>query len=212
MEKHLSFEDIIELEKQKRTNLVNSCGGFKSVCLIATCDSKGQKNVAPFNSLVHIGASPPLIGFIIRPDSVERHTLMNILETGYFTINHLNEGIYRQAHQASARYAKEISEFEAVGLRPIQKDDFPAPYVMESIIKMGVTFRERVNIYANGTILIIGHITHLYFPDDCLTADAFLDLEKATTITCSGLDCYHRTQKIERLSYAKTDKNLTTIG
>ena len=116
METYLSFDDLMALEKQKRANLVNSTGGFKSVCLIGTTDNMGNRNLAPFNSIVHIGASPPLIAFIMRPDSVERHTLSNIIDTGYYTINHLNERIYRQAHQTSARYPKEISEFDAVGL------------------------------------------------------------------------------------------------
>lgn len=76
----------------------------------------GQTNLAIFNSLVHIGANPPLIGFVVRPDSAERHTLNNILETGFYTINHINENIYKQAHQTSARYPEEISEFAATGL------------------------------------------------------------------------------------------------
>jgi len=36
-----------------------------------------------------------------------------------------------------------------------------------------------------------------------LQSDGFIDLENAETITCSGLDSYHKTQKIWRLSYAK---------
>jgi hypothetical protein len=30
-------------------------------------------------------------------------------------------------------------------------------------------------------------------------------LEAAGTLTCSGLDAYHKTEKISRLSYAKVD-------
>jgi hypothetical protein len=37
-------------------------------------------------------------------------------------------------------------------------------------------------------------------------SDGFIDLENAGTITVSGLDSYHSTKKIERLSYAKKDK------
>ena len=199
------------LEKQERTNLVNSCSGFKSICLIGTNDQNGHTNVAPFNSIVHIGASPPLIGFIIRPDSVERHTLMNIIDTSSYTINHVNDRIYRKAHQTSARYPKETSEFDAVGLLAEYKNGFPAPFVKESAVKMGVAFRERIDLSINGTILVIGQITDLYFPENCLEKDAFLDLEKAATITCSGLDSYHKTERIERLSYAKPTKELTRI-
>jgi len=212
MEKHISYHDLMEMNKSERTNLVNSVGGFKSVCLIGTKDRQGMTNLAVFNSIVHIGASPPLIGFVVRPDSVVRHTLSNILETGCYTINHLNETIFKKGHQTSARYAKEISEFKAVGLTENYKDDFLAPYVKESNIQLGVKFKERKDISINGTILIIGQIDHLYFPNNCLCEDAFLDLEKANTITCSGLDSYHKTNRLDRLSYAKPDKELKSIS
>ena len=129
METHLSFDELMAMEKRQRANLVNSSGGFKSVCLIGTINKAGLTNLAPFSSIVHIGASPPLIAFIVRPDSVDRHTLSNLLATGYYTINHLNEAIYKKGHQASARYPEEISEFDAVGLTTVYKHDFLAPYV-----------------------------------------------------------------------------------
>jgi flavin reductase (DIM6/NTAB) family NADH-FMN oxidoreductase RutF len=211
METHLSFENIMAMDKQERTNLVNSAGGFKSLCLIATVNKSGQTNLAPFNSIIHIGASPPLIAFIVRPDSVERHTLSNILETGVYAINHLNESIYKKGHQTSARYPKEISEFDASGLTAEYKHGFKAPYVAESAVQLGVQFKERIDLTINGTILIIGQIQHLYFPENCLGHDAFLDLEKANTITCSGLDSYHKTQRLDRLRYAKPGVELTSL-
>ena len=123
--------ELMQMEQRERAHLINSVGGFKSVCLIGTVDGAGKNNLAIFNSIVHIGANPPLISFIMRPDSVERHTLSNILSVGYYTINHLNEAIYKQAHQTSARYPKEISEFDATGLTPEFKNEFKAPYVVK---------------------------------------------------------------------------------
>jgi flavin reductase (DIM6/NTAB) family NADH-FMN oxidoreductase RutF len=203
MKTKLTYDQIMEMEQRQRAHLVNSVGGFKSVCLIGTIDVLGNTNLAIFNSIVHIGANPPLISFIMRPDSVERHTLSNILSIGSYTINHLNEEIYKQAHQTSARYPKEVSEFEVTGLTPAYKDNFTAPYVLESNIQIGVEFKERINLTINNTIMIIGEIKEMYFPSDCLLADGFLDIEKAGTIACSGLDSYHFTNRLERLPYAK---------
>jgi flavin reductase (DIM6/NTAB) family NADH-FMN oxidoreductase RutF len=193
----------MQMEQRERAHLINSVGGFKSVCLIGTVDEAGQTNLAIFNSIVHIGANPPLISFIMRPDSVERHTLANILSTGYYTMNHLNESIYKQAHQTSARYTKEISEFDATGLTAEYKNEFKAPYVGESTIQLGIEFKERINLTINNTIMIIGEIKEIYFPTACLQADGYLDIEKAGTIACTGLDSYHSTNRLERLPYAK---------
>ncbi|RYF96590.1 MAG: flavin oxidoreductase, partial [Chitinophagaceae bacterium] len=83
-QKEITKADLMEMEQRKRAHLINSVGGFKSVCLIGTTDNAAQTNLAIFSSIVHIGANPPLICFIMRPDSVERHTLANILETGVY--------------------------------------------------------------------------------------------------------------------------------
>jgi len=203
MKTQITNTELMQMEQRERAHLINSVGGFKSVCLIGTVDEAGQTNLAIFNSIVHIGANPPLISFIMRPDSVERHTLANILNVGYYTINHLNETIYKQAHQTSARYPKEVSEFDSTGLTPEFKNDFKAPFVAESQIQLGIEFKERINLTINNTIMIIGEIKEIYFPTDCLLEDGYLDIEKAGTIACTGLDSYHLTQRLERLPYAK---------
>lgn len=203
MKTQLTYEALMQMEQRQRAHLINSVGGFKSVCLIGTTDIEGQHNLAIFNSIVHIGANPPLISFIMRPDSVERHTLSNILSIGYYTINHINESIYKQAHQTSARYPKEVSEFEVTGLTAEYKNTFKAPYVKESHIQLGIEFKERINLSINNTIMIIGEIKEMYFPTDCLQSDGYIDIEKAGTIACTGLDSYHSTNRIERLPYAK---------
>ncbi|WP_333600375.1 flavin reductase family protein [Flavobacterium sp.] len=211
MQKHISLDAIMAMDKQERVHFINSLGGFKSVSLVGTVAKDGKTNLAIFSSLIHIGANPPLIALIFRPSPPERNTLSNILETGFYTLNHINEAIYQQAHQTSARYEKEISEFDETGLTPEYKNDFKAPFVKESLVQIGMAFREKIDITINTTIMVIGEIAEVYFPEKCLSKDGFIDLEKANTITCSGLDSYHKTIQLDRLSYAKPNKELTSI-
>jgi flavin reductase (DIM6/NTAB) family NADH-FMN oxidoreductase RutF len=211
MEKTFRLDDILALERLTRTNLINSIGGFKSVGLIGTQNKLGQTNLSIFSSIVHIGAHPPLIGLIFRPGNPMRDTLANILETGYYTINHIHEGILSQAHQTSAHYPADQSEFDAVGLTPYYDAAIPAPFVAESKIQLGVQFKEQVDITSNNTHLIIGEIVYLKVPENCLGSDGFVHLDKANTLTCSGLDAYHSTNTVNRYSYAKPDKDLTSL-
>ena len=199
----LSNAQIMDMEQRKRAQLINSISGFRSVALIGTTDTKGQTNLAIFSSIIHIGSNPPLLSFIMRPDSVERHTLTNIMETGFYTINHINADIYEKAHQTSARYPKNVSEFDAAQLTPAFKNDFVAPFVAESHIQIGMEFKERINISINQTSMIIGEIKFVHYPDNCLLDDGFVDIEKAGTITSSGVDSYHTTQLLQKLEYAK---------
>ena len=204
--KHFTSSDIEQMAQRERAAFINSLSGFKSASLIGTRDSQGNNNLAIFSSVVHIGSNPALIGFISRPDGSSRHTLENIMETQCFTINHIHSGIYKQAHQSSARYPREISEFDAVGLTAEFSQLLTAPYVQESRIKYGLSFAEKYDISINNTILVIGKVLEIFLPADCLLAQGALDIEKADSISISGLDSYHRTQKIGRLSYAKPDK------
>ena len=208
---NFNSEDLMALEKHKRAHFINSLGGFKSVSLVGTSDKEGNSNLAVFSSIFHIGANPPLIGLIFRPSPPERNTFANIIETGFYTLNHINETIYNQAHQTSARYDKGISEFEITGLNREYKDGFFAPYVTESNIQLGIEFKEKIDISINNTTLIIGEIIQVYIPEDCLYEDGFVDIEKANSITCSGLDSYHKTVQLDRLSYAKPNQDLTSL-
>lgn len=208
---HIDYNQILQLEKQKRVHLINSLGGFKSVALVGTSDENKNTNLSIFSSFFHLGANPPLIGMIFRPSPPERDTMRNILDTGFYTINHINESIFKKAHQTSARYDKGVSEFDATGLNSEYKNDFFAPFVVESKVQLGIEFKERIDISINNTTMIVGEIVQIYIPENCLLEDGFIDIEKANTITCSGLDSYHKTIQLDRLSYAKPDKEITSL-
>jgi flavin reductase (DIM6/NTAB) family NADH-FMN oxidoreductase RutF len=205
MKQQFFLDDILNFDQRYRATFINSLGGFKSVALIGTVNGGGQTNLAIFNSLFHLGANPPLFGLMVRPNSVERHTLNNILETGEFTVNHITENFYKQAHQTSARYAHNISEFDATGLTAEYKEHVKAPFVKESNIQIGAEFLRKIDINENGTIIIIAKITSVTIPQNCIGTDGCIDIEKAGTITCAGLDGYYTTSRLARLSYAKAD-------
>ncbi len=207
----ITKEALLNYDKRYRTHLVNSLNGYKSANLLGTVDQQGQTNLAIFSSVIHMGSNPPLLGHITRPDSVSRHTLENIRETGFYTINHIHTGIIEQAHQTSARYDKNVSEFKAVGLTEAYIDQFFAPFVGEAYIKIGMEVREIIPIQTNDTLLVVGEIQMISLPQSVLLEDGKLDLEQAHTVAISGLDAYHQTDQIKRLSYAKVDKKLELL-
>ena len=76
---HFDEEQIENLDKIFRINLINSCSGYKSANLIGTISDKGVKNLAVFSSITHLGSNPPLLGFFLRPtEIVPRHTYLNL--------------------------------------------------------------------------------------------------------------------------------------
>jgi len=194
---------------RKRAKFINSLSGFKSANLIATQNKLGQHNLAMFSSVVHLGASPALVGFVMRPDNDERHTLNNIIETGYYTINQVSADFYRQAHQTSARYSKHQSEFQETNLSPLYIDGFNVPFVKESKLKYVVKLQQIMPISLNNTQFIIGEIIHVMCEEKAMQRDGYIDIEALKTVTVSGSDSYHRTQSLTRLNYAKPNVVLT---
>lgn len=203
--------DFEQMPQLFRTQFFNSLTGSKSINLVGTINTTGQTNLAIFAQVFHLGADPSLIGMIVRPDSVPRHSLENIEETHVFTLNHIKPNFIEQAHQTSARYDKTISEFDVVGLSPYFTDALMAPYVKESDIRIGLKYVEKIQLKSNNTVLVVGEIIELMLPEKSVGEDGFIDLHAAGTITGSGLDAYYSTNKLQRLSYAKPDKALTQI-
>lgn len=203
---------IQNLEKTFRVNFVNSLSGFKSINLCGSISEDKTENLAIFNSVIHVGSEPPLMGLLVRPPVIPRDTLNNIRSSGYFSLNHILEDFYFKAHQTAAKYNSDKSEFEAVGLKAEYSDALPAPYVKESAIKIGLRLAEEHTIESNGTIFLVGEIIETIVPSRCLLSDGLIDLAMAGTITTSGLDTYYRTQKIARLSAANPGKELNKIG
>ncbi len=201
----LTASDLSNLEKLARVQLANSLPGAKPICLIGTTNGAGQMNLAPFSSVIHLGSDPCLLGMVSRPDLVERHTLSNILETRQWTINHLHPQILDQAHQCSARYPREASEFAATGLTQYFHPSFNAPFVVESRLRIGMELEDVITIPANGTQLIIGRVVLVQIADGLLSTDGSINLVELDSLVCTALDTYFRIQPLARLEYARPE-------
>ncbi|MFD1145062.1 flavin reductase family protein [Larkinella insperata] len=201
---HLTKEDLDNTERIRRLNIINSVTGIKPANLIGTVSNQGQSNLAIFSSVVHLGSNPALLGFVLRPErDAGQHTYENILETGYYTINHVHEDFIEQAHYTSAKFKREESEFDQCHLTEEYLSGFQAPFVKESSLKMGMKFLQGLPIELNGTMLIIGQIEHLIVPDEAVDEEGHFDLSRVNDAGISGLNTYYRLTKIGQFPYAR---------
>ena len=200
---YFSESDIENLEHIYKINLINSCSGYKSANLIGTKSVDGIENVAVFSSVTHIGSSPAMLGFFLRPTTVIRNTYENLKSTGFYTINHIHQNITEEAHHTSAKYDASISEFDATNLKPEYKSEFVAPFVKEAPIQLAMQFIEEYNIKANNTILVIGKIVGLYINGDLVEDDGFVNLTKAKVAAINGLDGYVIPETKTRYGYQR---------
>ncbi len=203
---HFNIDDINRLNHLYKINLINSCAGYKSANLIATKSNKNNTNVAIFSSIIHLGSAPPLLGFILRPTTVPRNTYENIMETGFYTINHIHKEILKDAHHTSAKYKRDISEFDVTNLETDYKNSFFPPYVKDCPIQIGMKYVEEYDIKSNNTKLIVGEIQELYIEEKLIKEDGFVNLSEGNIATINGLNGYAIPTLKERFEYQRPIK------
>ena len=84
-----------------------------------------------FSSVTHVGSNPPILGFICRPTTVTRDTYTNIKETGFYTINHIQESNFKEGQYELVffvdDYFKKITETPKI------------PFLDDVVIKFGIS-------------------------------------------------------------------------
>ena len=199
----LDKNDFQVLSRVPRLNLINSCMGFKSANLIGTISKTGLPNLAVFSSVTHLGSDPALIGFILRPTTVPRHTYSNIKDSKCFSVNAISESLIAKAHQTSANYPNDVNEFEVTGIESEWKEGISIPFVKESPIQLLCKYVNEYEIKENGTIHVIASIEKIFVKEDLLSDDHWIKLDKGQVVAINGLDGYVKTELIERFPYAR---------
>jgi flavin reductase (DIM6/NTAB) family NADH-FMN oxidoreductase RutF len=203
---NLNKTEIENLEKKYRLNLINSISGIKSANLIGTKSKDGQENLAIFSSVVHLGSNPAQLAFVLRPqEERETDTFKNIKETEVYTINHVPENLIKNAHYTSAKVAHEVSEFEKMAIEKEYFDDFFAPFVKESPVKIGMKLDQMIEL-PNNCRFIIGTVQNLILDDETVNDLGQIDLEVCNSTGISGLNTYYSLKKLDTFPYVRENE------
>jgi len=203
---YLNKDSIQQLEKFNRINLMNSITGISPANLIGTISKDSIENLAIFSSVVHLGSNPPLMGFVLRPTKENtRDTYENIIATNKFTINHINSDMIERSHYTSVKFDKNESEFQKCRLKAEYLNNFLAPYVKDSYVKIGLNLEDIQLIKSNGCRLIIGRIERLYVPDSTIHKNGNIQLDLSNSIGVGGLNTYYSLDKIAEYPYARVN-------
>ena len=202
----ISLEDINSWDSRQRANIINSLSGYKSPLLLASGDEKNP-NIGIFSNVFHIGSNPPHLGIFFRPagEGIQRDSLKNILQYKHFTLNYISENQIELAHQSSARYPEQTSEFKELGLTPIFHQGIKAPTIKESKLSVVLELAEHIPVNVNNTSIVVGKIISIISSSPLITND-ILELENFSNVAVKGIDTYYSVSKKARLSYAKPEK------
>ena len=198
--------DIKNLDKVYRLNLINSITGIKPANLIVTRSKDEVDNVAIFSSVVHLGSNPAMIGFVMRPQSnINSDTYQNILDTKCYTINHITEKIYKKAHMTSGK--TDQSEFDILDIDK-ESCDFRVPFIKRSPVQIGMKLLKTIDL-PNKCIFIIGEPKIIIINDKIITSEGKINLSSGNIVGLSGLDGYYNLNYLDSLEYVR---NLNDIN
>ena len=217
----ICHKEIESLSKKQRVNIVNALPGVRPVVLVGTVKKRVKEtdnlkpkdgNLAVFSSLVHLGSDPALFGIFVRPEvnpktpdtKFERQTLQNIRKHGYFTVNHIPIGDVETAHQCSAPYKSQQSEFIKSDLPCEYFKNIPAPFVESSPLAMALEFVREEKLGENGVVFVVGALRKIRVLEDFdKDHEYLLHPQHMGTVGVFGLGSYCRIEEVARLPKAR---------
>jgi len=135
----------------------------RPIALVATVDSEGRTNLAPFSFFTIVSSNPPCLAFAPQRSGRTgelKDTLLNVQATGEFVVAVVTEELADKVNKAAARLPRGTSEFTHAGLTPAKASRIAAPLVAESPVNIECRVVE-VRTYGEGPgagSLVVGEI------------------------------------------------------
>lgn len=170
----------------------------RPIALVSSIDVEGRINLSPFSFFNAFGANPPIVA--ISPafrgtDGTPKHTYMNIVATGEFTVSAVDYSMLQQINLASSDYPAGVDEFVKAGFSPLPSGLVTPPGVAESPFVMECKLLhvyETSGLPASGNLLI-GEVVRFHVRESAFTDDR-IDPHKLDLIARMGYNWYCRAQ------------------
>jgi len=137
----------------------------RPIAFVSTRGRDGVDNAAPFSFFNVLAEDPPVVIVSIerRSDGRSKDSGRNILETGEFVVNMVDEALLDRMHLCSVEFPAEVSEFAQAGLTAAPARQVAAPRIAEAPVSMECRLHTRVPFAKRD--LVIGEIVWLHVRD-----------------------------------------------
>lgn len=192
---------IESLERGFRRDWFNRLGGTRLAWLLGSWSDTFGQNLGLFSNVVHLGANPPLLGLVFRPETVRRDSLQNIRDTRLFSLNTVELNEVERAHQTSAKYEAHINEFEAVGMEAEVHEGSPLPYVKNALLQLTME-PVRWHEMSNGCTFLEARAIRVRLAKESCDTAGLPDV--SNWLHVNGLDRYMRTEAWKKMPHARS--------
>jgi len=168
-----------QLERAKRYKLLVSLVVPRPIALVTTQENEGVVNCAPFSFFNVLADEPPIVIISIedRDSGPMKDTSRNILATGEFVVNLVDEAIVEKMHNCSVDYPAGVSEIEMVGFTTSPSSHVKPPRLAEAPASLECTLHTKIEMETRR--ILIGQVRHLHVRDELVDAGTLrVDMDK----------------------------------
>lgn len=188
--------------------IVAGCIVPRPIGFVSTVSAGGIPNAAPFSFFNGVSHAPPLLCLSIakrEDDSGPKDTLANILETGEFVVNVVDEDLAEAQDRCAQRFPPKVDEIQAIGLTPVPSVAVKAPAILESPVNFECRLVQHVALPESAYTLVIGRIFHFHIRADILLPNGYIDPQRLQAVGRMTGNSYAFTRDIFTLKHNTFD-------
>jgi flavin reductase (DIM6/NTAB) family NADH-FMN oxidoreductase RutF len=161
--------DVSQISNIERYKLMIGLVYPRPIALVSTWSPNNVANCAPFSYFNAMCEEPMLVvlSFNARSDGKTKHSLANLLRTGEFVVNLVDEGVANGMHLSSQEFPEEVSEFTEAGFTVAPCRVIDQPRIAEAPASFECRLFRRIEV---GPVrdIILGEIVHVHARDDVI--------------------------------------------
>ena len=175
------------LGERETYKLLIGCVVPRPIAWVSTVDRSGARNLAPFSFFNAIGSNPPAVSVSIsyadNPD-LRKDTLRNIVDTGEFVVNIVDEDLAQAMNTTAANYPRDVDEFEAAGVVAAPSAAVRPPRVAGAPVSLECRLLTLVPVGKGpgSATLVIGVIQLIHVRADIINERHYIDITKLRPI------------------------------
>lgn len=203
--------DLSTLSPQDRYKILCGVVVPRPIAWVTTVSAGGIVNAAPYSFFNVFSEDPPLIvlGLQRRPDGRRKDTTQNILDSGEFIVNLVDQQLAESMSDSAIDFPMDVSEPSALMLALLPSSKVKPPRLADA--PFGFECRRQVSLaFGSGRELLVGEVLSVHARAGLLDPDTLhINLEKYRPVGRLFGDLYSRQTDIfaiERKSFESWKK------
>ena len=186
---------------------LNAIIGPRPIGWIASTDSLGRNNLAPYSFFNCFNYRPPIIGFA---SSGWKDSVRNIVESKEFVWNLATRPLAEQMNETSASLPHGEDEFSRAGLTPLASQRVAAPRVAESPVHFECRLSQCIQLStASGsaldTWLVLGEVVVIHIDESLLEGGIYQTAKARPVLRAGGPTAYYTIDESQRFDLIRPD-------